>query len=191
MVRPSLRPVMARHAVNTARTSIRHACDTFAISETCNRYLGTRSTVHDEIADGLVGLTTTYRTWGFGRCLLYARNVNAFGWNHRRVYRLNRRPELNLRLKPHRRLVRETPQPLAIPAAINDGWSMDFIPDQRRDGRSVRLFNVLDDFNREVLSIYVDRSLPAARVMRALDQIIEWRGPSKRIRCDNGPERSL
>jgi len=30
--------------------------------------------------------------------------------------------------------------------------------------------------------------LPAARVIRALDQVIEWRGKPRQIRCDNGPE---
>ena len=47
--------------------------------------------------------------------------------------------------------------------------------DQLADGRSIRLFNVVDDFNREGLGIEVDFSLPAERVIRALDQIIEWR----------------
>ena len=56
------------------------------------------------------------------------------------------------------------------------------------DGRSIRTFNVLDDFNREGLGIEVDISLPSARVVRALDQIIEWRGKPKALRCDNGPE---
>lgn len=48
--------------------------------------------------------------------------------------------------------------------------------------------NVIDDFNREGLGIEVDLSLPATRVIRALEQIIEWRGPPRMIRCDNGPE---
>lgn len=52
---------------------------------------------------------------------------------------------------------------------------MDFMHDQLGDGRSYRLFNVLDDFNREGLGIEVDLSLPADRVIRSLDQIIEWR----------------
>jgi putative transposase len=34
----------------------------------------------------------------------------------------------------------------------------------------------------------VDYSLPASRVVRAFDQIIEWRGKPKQIRCNNGPE---
>ncbi len=47
---------------------------------------------------------------------------------------------------------------------------------------------MIDDFNREGLGIEVDFSLPAERVIRSLDQIIEWRGKPKAIRCDNGPE---
>ena len=42
------------------------------------------------------------------------------------------------------------------------------------DGRAFRLLNVLDDFNREGLGIEVDFSLPAERVIRSLDRIIEW-----------------
>ena len=49
-------------------------------------------------------------------------------------------------------------------------------------------YNVLDDFNREGLGIEADLSLPAARVIRSLDRIIEWRGRPSVIRCDNGPE---
>ncbi len=86
------------------------------------------------------------------------------------------------------RLIREKPEALAIPNAINECWSMDFMHDQLEDGRSYRLFNVLDDFNREGLAIEVDLSLPAERVVRALNQIIEWRGKPKQIRGDNGPE---
>ena len=47
---------------------------------------------------------------------------------------------------------------------------------------------MIDDFNREDLAIEMGFSLPASRVVRAQDKIIEWHGQSKRIRCDNGPE---
>ncbi|XQM39334.1 Integrase catalytic domain-containing protein (plasmid) [Cupriavidus sp. H19C3] len=59
---------------------------------------------------------------------------------------------------------------------------------QLADGRSIRLFNVIDDFNREGLCIDVDFSLPSPRVIRSLDQVIERRGKPQAIRCDNGPE---
>ena len=67
-------------------------------------------------------------------------------------------------------------------------WSMDFVADQLADGRSFRALNVLDDFNREGLGIEVDFSLPAMRVVRSLNQIIEWRGTPATIRVDSGPE---
>jgi putative transposase len=178
---------MARWAATSGRTSIRHACQTFAVSETCYRYQAKASEEHARIADWLVRLTAAYRDWGFGLCFLHPRNVKGFGWNHKRVYRIYRELELNLRIKPRKRIVRERPEPLAVPECINEVWSMDFMHDQLSDGRSFRLFNVIDDFNREGLGVEVDLSLPAARVIRALEQIIEWRGQPKMIRWDNGP----
>jgi putative transposase len=80
------------------------------------------------------------------------------------------------------------PEVLTVPQTINECWSMDFMHAQLEDGRAYRLFNVIDDFNREGLSIEVDLFLPAERVVRALKQIIEWRGKPQQIRCDNGPE---
>lgn len=55
-------------------------------------------------------------------------------------------------------------------------------------GRSFRTFNVNDDFNRESLRIEIDTSLPAKRVIRALDELVEMRGAPQRLRLDNGPE---
>ncbi len=57
-----------------------------------------------------------------------------------------------------------------------------------RDGRPLRTFNVIDDYNRECLTIDVGLSLPSERVICALEQVIEWRGTPKATRCDNGPE---
>jgi hypothetical protein len=164
---------MAQKAVAAARCSIRQACVVFSVSESCYRYQARLSSENAEIADLLVRLTHNQRNWGFGLCFLYLRNVKGYPWNHKRVYRIYRELELNLRIKPRKRLVREKPQPLAVPAVINASWSMDFMHDQLEDGRSYRLFNVIDDYNREGLGIEVDLSLPSERVVRALDQIIE------------------
>lgn len=179
---------MAKWAVEHKSRCIVLACAAFSISQTCYRYTTKLSSDNDEIADWLVRLTNNHRNWGFGLCFLYLRNVKGFSWNHKRVYRIYRELELNLRIKPKKRLVREKPQPLAVPEAINQVWSMDIMHDQLSDGRSIRLFNVIDDFNREGLGIEVDFSLPSERVTRALDQIIEWRGQPQAIRCDNVPE---
>jgi putative transposase len=75
-----------------------------------------------------------------------------------------------------------------VPEAPDVVWSMDFMADRLEDPRQFRLLNVLDDFNRGGLGIEVDFSLPAERVIRSLNQIIEWRGKPFAIRVDNGPE---
>jgi putative transposase len=179
---------MAQWAVTERSATIKLACQAFGISQTCYRYKAKLDAENSVIADWLVRLTNNQRNWGFGLCFLYLRNVKDFKWNHKRVYRIYRELELNLRIKPRHRLVREKPLPLAVPTAINQSWSMDFMHDQLADGRSIRLFNVIDDFNREGLGIEVDFSLPSERVIRSLDRIIEWRGKPAAIRCDNGPE---
>ena len=156
VVAPSQRREMAQWAVAQRSATIDLACQAFGISQTCYRYQAKRNAENDVIADWLVRLTNNQRNWGFGLCFLYLRNVKGFKWNHKRVYRIYRELELNLRIKPRHRLVREKPLPLAVPTRINEMWSMDFMHDQLADGRSIRLFNVIDDFNREGLGIEVD-----------------------------------
>ena len=168
--------------------SIRFACRCFAVSETCFRYQAALSSENELIADWLLRLTQTHKRWGFGLCFMYLRNVKGFGWNHKRVYRIYRELELNLRIKPRRRIERDRPDPLSVPQAVNQVWSMDFMSDSLSDGRKLRTFNVIDDYNREGLAIEVAHSLPSERVIRALQQIIEWRGKPAALRCDNGPE---
>jgi len=175
-------------AVAMKGVSIALACRAFDVSETCYRYSPKLDDENEQIADLLLGLTTAKKTWGFGLCFLYLRNVQGHGWNHKRVYRIYRELELNLRIKPRKRLKREKPEELAVPEQPNEVWSMDFMADRLGDGRQFRLLNVLDDFNREGLGIEIDFSLPAERVVRALNRIIEWRGKPLAIRVDNGPE---
>lgn len=188
MIKPSQRKEMAQQSIASQNISIRLACEIFQVSQCCFRYQPVYGQENALIADWLIKLTSTWRNWGFGLCFLYLRNVKGFKWNHKRVYRIYRELELNLRIKPKKRLVREKPEKLEVPESINEVWSTDFMQDQLGDQRSYRLFNVIDDHNREGLAMEVDFSLPAARVIRALDQIIEWRGKPKVLRCDNGPE---
>ena len=61
--------------------------------------------------------------------------------------------------------------------------------DTLANGKTLRTLNIIDDFNREVLSITVDTSLPSQRGMyRELETLAEWRGRPDTIRFDNGPE---
>lgn len=188
MVKPSQRKEMAQNLVQEKGLSVRLACEIFGISETCYRYQAKLSGENMLVADWLLRLSQANKRWGFGLCFLYLRNVQGYSWNHKRVYRIYRELTLNLRIKPRRRLKRDRPETLSVPRAINQVWSMDFMSDRLGNGRAFRTFNVIDDYNREALGIEVDFSLPALRVIRSLEQIIEWRGKPAAIRCDNGPE---
>lgn len=179
---------MAKKLVNERGFSIRLAAACFWMSESAYHYTRKLSSENLYIADWLIKLTTTHRRWGFKLCYLYLRNVKGYQWNHKRVYRIYKELELNLRIKPKRRIKRDKPDALSVPCQINDVWSMDFMSDSLTDGRSIRTFNVIDDYNRESLAIDVDLSLPSKRVIRSLEQVIEWRGKPSALRCDNGPE---
>jgi putative transposase len=188
VVRPSRTREMAKKVVADRGVYIRVDCVAFRINESCYRYERKRDAENDEVATWLIRLTDNNRNWGVGLCYLYLSNVKGFNWNHKRVYRIYKELELNLRIKPRKRLVREKPETLTVPQGINQVWSMDFMRDQLQDGRTFRLLNVIDDYNREALGIEVDFSLPSERVIRELKQIISWRGKPEVISCDNGPE---
>ena len=89
---------MAKEVVQQRGLAIRVACAVFSISESCYRYEPKHDAENALIADWLIRLTDNHRNWGFGLCYLYLRNVKGFGWNHKRVYRIYRELELNLRI---------------------------------------------------------------------------------------------
>ena len=45
------------------------------------------------------------------------------------MYRIYKELELNLWIKPKRRIKRDKPETLCVPEAINEVWSMGFISD--------------------------------------------------------------
>ena len=188
MVKPSRLKEVAQNAVANRSVSIRLACSAVGISETCYRYQPKLSSENEDIANWLIKLTEQDSDWGFGLCFDYLRNVKGFPWNHKRVYRIYCELALNLRIKPRRRLNRHKPEPLKEPIRANQIWSMDFMHDQLADGRKFRLFNVIDDYRREGIAIEAGFSLPTLRVIRVLNQLLEWRSKPIAIRCDNGPE---
>ncbi len=126
-------------------------------------------------------------TEGFWK-MYYRIRKEGLVWNHKRIHRVYKVLKFNIRRKGKRRLPARILQPLETVHRINASWSMDFMTDSLLSGRKFRTLNLMDDFNREALAIEVDTSLPAERVIRVLEQVIDWRGKPTRIRVDNGPE---
>ncbi|MHB0922126.1 MAG: IS3 family transposase [Thiomonas delicata] len=109
------------------------------------------------------------------------------GWNHKRVYRVYCAMRLNLQRKVRRLVTRER-QPLLASNELNRVWALDFMRDTLYDGRPFRTLNVIDEGNREALRIECGTSIPSARVVRVLNQLVEVYGRPEAIRLDNGPE---
>ncbi len=74
----------------------------------------------------------------------------------------------------------------AVRGRATEGY--DFVEDRTRDGRKIRLLNVVDEFTRECLAIRVARKLGSADVIDVLADLFIARGTPGYIRSDNGPE---
>lgn len=96
--------------------------------------------------------------------------------------------KMNIRRRARKRLPARDKHNLFQPERINQVWSIDFMQDSLWDGRRFRMLNFIDDFNREVLAMEVDTSLPSLLVIRVLERISTERSLPEMIRVDNGPE---
>ena len=177
---------MVAYAMDEHGLSERQACQMLQLSRSVYRYQARKSD-DEEILQALSELAARKPRWGFRKMVDYLKN-QGYLWNHKRIRRIYCELGLNLRVKPKKRLPARTPQPLEQPEKANQSWSLDFMSDSLASGRAFRTLNILDDFNREALWIEVDTSLPAERVVRVLEMLIDWRGCPAQIRMDNGPE---
>lgn len=140
-----------------------------------------------EVIGKLQELADKNPTHGFRKLFSYLRREGR-AWNHKKVYRVYKLLKMNKRRKMKRRLPSRVKQPLTQPIKINNSWSMDFMSDSLASGRKIRTLNIIDDCSREILAIEIATSIPAERVVRTLNRLIEWRGKPNMIRVDNGPE---
>jgi putative transposase len=177
---------LVSYAITEFGLSERQACRTIQVSRCAYRHQA-KKTADEPIVQELRQLAEKQPRWGCGKMSDYLRN-QGHAWNHKRIRRVYRAMALHLKRKPKKRLPVREAQTLAVPQQPNQTWSLDFMSDALSNGRPFRTLNVIDDFNREALWIEVDTSLPADRVVRVLEQLIDWRGRPACIRMDNGPE---
>lgn len=185
----ALKPCDKREIVDQIRKErpkdIGKACRIVSISRSSLHY----SSVKDDVTVIRLLQHLSQNVEGEGFWKFYNRiRLQGYKINHKRVYRLYKQLGLRMKRKARKRLPARIKEKLEVPETFTQTWSIDFMTDALSNGRKFRSFNVIDDFNREVLFIETDYSLKSSRVLWVLRHLISRYGKPKKIRMDNGPE---
>ncbi len=166
--------------------SERRACRYLCANRRMVRYVGRRP---DDLAlrKRLEELAAERRRFGFRRLTVLLRREGVKD-NVKRILRVYREANLQVRRRVKRRVALGRGNPVPAISTINERWSLDFMHDTLRTGRKIRTLNVVDDFTRECLAIEVDTSISGHRVARVLDVIAGNRGYPETLVMDNGTE---
>jgi putative transposase len=179
---------VVEYLVNIHGLPVTRACDGAGLSRSAwYRPLKNRLEYDRPVIDALQALSEAKPGLGFWKLFRRLRR-QGHAWNHKRVHRVYCELKLNIRRRAKKRVPTRDPQPLMVPLAPNQVWSADFMSDALYGGTRFRTFNVLDDFNREILVIEIDTSLTSARLIRVFEQLEAERGLPDMLRTDNGPE---
>jgi putative transposase len=142
------------------------------------------------LRDQIVKLACQYGRYGYRRITILLRNE---GWrvNRKRVERIWRQEGLKVPKKQPKRkrlwfndgsCIRRRPE------YPNHVWSYDFMSDRTSTGKAIRFLNILDEYSRESLKIYLDRKITSYDIIEHLAELFVERGAPDYIRSDNGPE---
>jgi putative transposase len=179
------------------RRAVQHLQDRFAVSErrACRLVGMHRSTLRyraqpkddDGLRTRLRELAAERPRFGYRRLHVLLRREGQ-RVNHKRIHRLYRAEGLAVRRRGRKRVATGRGVVPMVGSHPNDCWCLDFVSDALASGRRIRVLAVLDTCTREALTIEVDLSLPATRVVSVLDQLVREREIPKTIVLDNGPE---
>ena len=144
----------------------------------------------ERLVSDMIELARQYGRYGYRRVAVMLRGA---GWqvSDGRIERLWRREGLKVPRK----------QPKKGRLWLNDGscirlrpeyrdhvWSYDFVHHRTDDGKAFRTLNILDEYSRECLTIWVKRKLNSTDVIDVLTDLFILRGIPAFIRSDNGPK---
>lgn len=187
-MKPIQKKKLAGYLIDQYRISTRRSCKVMMIHHSVFYYRHHRRE-DTALRSRVREIANTRVRYGHWRIYTLLRRE---GWedNHKRVYRVYKEEELNLRSKRPRRN-KAAAHRLERPEnnSLHECWSMDFVSDAMFDGRKFRALTIVDNFSRECLAIVPGQSLKGADVVASLEAIFRQRGLiPKRIQTDNGSE---
>jgi putative transposase len=94
--------------------------------------------------------------------------------NHKRLYRLYKEANLHLQRMTRKGVPLKLKHPLLQPLMPNINWSMDIMRDTLWVDKPFFTFNLIDDFNREVLKITILKRITCENVIDELRKLLEW-----------------
>jgi putative transposase len=185
-LKPAKRRELVRQVRQAYQLSENRACGLMRITRWSNRYQSRRDP-QTELRIRLRDLAATRIRYGYRRLTVMLRRE---GWrvNTKRVYRLYREEALQVRRK--KRVKSAAQARITLPEAtfVNQRWSMDFVSERLADGRWFRILTIVDQYTRECLCAYADRSQTGEKVGEQLHRLTELRGAPESITSDNGSE---
>ena len=125
--------------------------------------------------------------WGY-RLLLGLLRCRGLQINHKKFLKIYRQENLQIGKRTRAKKLRVERIKSEMPEKINQRWSMDFMYDILENKRSYRVFNVIDDYNRECLVCKAGRRFGGYDVSNMLDEAIKKYGKPEVIKSDNGSE---
>jgi putative transposase len=177
-----------KHLVKEHSLSVQRSCTCIGLSRAAYyREPESRATRDVAVIDALNEVLERHPSWGFWKCYKAIKRKK-YPWNHKKVYRVYCDMKLNHKRRAKKRIPKRVKQPLLMPQKPEQVWSADFMSDALYYGSRFRTFNVIDDYNREVVVIEVDFSITAKRVIRVFENIKRYRPLPDVLRVDNGPE---
>jgi putative transposase len=138
----------------------------------------------------MIRLAKQYGWYGYRKVTALLR-IEGWRVNHKRIERLWGEEGLQLprRHKKRKRLYHKDSSIIRLrPTHPNHIWAIDFVHDKLSNGRSYKMFTVLDEYTREALCVAVRPKMNANDVLETLHPLFMKHGKPEFIRSDNGPE---
>ena len=163
------------------------ACSLIGLSSASFHYRSRQRESDDSLKQQITSIALERKRFGYRRVhqMLRREGVHV---NHKRVYRLYSEAGLGVPKRKRRKGLAVERQPLALPEAPNQTWSMDFVMDALETGRRIKCLTIVDDFTKESLDIPVAFGISGDEVVRTLDAVAAFRGYPASVRTDQGPE---